>query len=133
VTVEKLPVYNGVAFQLRQLFIHVLDNAIKFHQSGSTPHVNVTVALVDGNSASGLDQSQRYYRIDVTDNGIGIEPQFLDRVFELFQRLHSKDKYPGSGIGLSICRKVLENHQGVITVTSTLGEGSTFSIYLPVN
>jgi len=128
---DALPTYNGVPFQLRQLFINLLENAIKFYKVGTAPHVVVTCNVVNGSVNTRLDASRDYLHIAVQDNGIGFESEYKERIFELFQRLHSKDKYKGTGIGLSICRKVAENHQGIITVDSRLGEGSTFHVYLP--
>jgi signal transduction histidine kinase len=72
-----------------------------------------------------------YYEINITDNGIGFDEKFLDRIFQVFQRLHGKDDYAGTGIGLAICQKVVENHQGALTATSSPGKGATFSVYLP--
>jgi signal transduction histidine kinase len=74
-----------------------------------------------------------YCHIMVADNGIGFDPQYKDRIFEVFQRLHGKQEYAGTGIGLAIVKKVVENHNGIITVTSKLNKGTTFHIYLPVS
>ncbi|RYF69644.1 MAG: PAS domain-containing sensor histidine kinase, partial [Cytophagaceae bacterium] len=72
-----------------------------------------------------------YHQIDVSDNGIGFDEKYLDRIFQIFQRLHSKSEFAGTGIGLAICAKVVANHTGLITASSQVGKGSTFSIYLP--
>ena len=73
-----------------------------------------------------------YQWIEFTDNGIGFDPQFRDRIFQVFQRLHGRDAYEGTGIGLAICKKIVENHQGIITATSTQGEGAVFTVYIPL-
>jgi PAS domain S-box-containing protein len=114
-----LPVVLADATQLRQLFQNLLANAIKFHGE-RTPAVHITAQL-DGNM----------WTFAVRDNGIGIEPQYLDRVFVLFQRLHTRAEYPGTGIGLSICKKIVERHGGRIWIESVPGEGTTFRFTLP--
>jgi signal transduction histidine kinase len=76
--------------------------------------------------------AQRFYQITVSDNGIGFDDKYVDRIFRVFQRLHGKNEYAGTGIGLAICQRVVENHGGAITATSQLGQGSTFYIYLPI-
>lgn len=132
IVVDPLPSHQGVAFQFRQLFIHLIDNAVKFRKADVNPYVEITNEVINGSSFEKLDPVRKYLRISVKDNGIGVEPQYHDRIFELFQRLHSKDKFNGTGIGLSICRKVAENHQGVITIDSRLDAGSTFEVFLPL-
>jgi two-component system, chemotaxis family, CheB/CheR fusion protein len=78
-----------------------------------------------------LSQKIDYCHITYTDNGIGFDSQYKDRIFEVFQRLNSKDEYPGSGIGLAICKRIIENHHGVITATGEIGAGARFDIYVP--
>jgi signal transduction histidine kinase len=131
IAVGKMPIHQGVAFQLRQLFVQLIDNAIKFRKPDVAPRIEISCDTVRGESIADPNPSQQFVHIEVSDNGIGIEPQYHDRVFELFKRLHSKDKYNGTGIGLSICRKIVENHRGFMTIDSKLGVGSTFHIYLP--
>lgn len=101
-----------------QLFQNLLGNAIKY-QSQDVPVVHVTAAQVDGR-----------WRFSVTDNGIGIDDQYYDRIFGMFQRLHGRDEYPGTGIGLAICKKIIDRHGGSITVDSSPNHGSTFSFSL---
>jgi PAS domain S-box-containing protein len=111
---ERLPVVRGDSVQLRQLFQNLIANAVKF-RGQRTPEVRVTAARRDGAWVFG-----------VHDNGIGIEPQYLERIFALFQRLHTRAEYPGTGIGLSICRKIVERHNGRMWVESEPGQGTTF-------
>jgi PAS domain S-box-containing protein len=132
IVVGSLPNYPGFVFQLRQLFIQLIDNALKFSKPDAAPLIEISSEIVIGKNIAGLDAASQYLHITLTDNGIGIDPQYRNRVFDLFQRLHSKDKYSGTGIGLSICRKIVENHQGIITLESKPNIGSTFHIYLPI-
>jgi PAS domain S-box-containing protein len=113
-----LPVVRGDQTQLRQLFQNLITNAIKFRGARS-PEVRIT-AEPHGND----------WQFGVHDNGIGIEPQYLERIFVLFQRLHTRAEYPGTGIGLAICKKIVERHDGRIWVDSEPGEGTTFRFTL---
>lgn len=117
---ETLPTVTADMAQLRLLFQNVIANAVKYHRPGVAPEVRVS-ATRDG----------RYWRFSVTDNGIGIEPQHQERIFGIFERLHSSEAYPGTGIGLAICKRIVEQHGGRIWVESTAGQGSTFFFTLP--
>lgn len=137
IQVDTLPTISGDESQLRQLFQNLLSNALKFQQTGVTPFVQIRTENV---SLSGLPASVKparlaptYYRISVVDNGIGFDAKYLDRIFQVFQRLHSRNEYAGTGIGLAICEKVTANHGGAITAISQPGKGATFVIYLPVS
>jgi signal transduction histidine kinase len=77
-------------------------------------------------------RTKSYCHISVTDNGIGFEPEYKDRIFEVFQKLHNREEYEGTGIGLAIVKKIVENHNGIVTATSQLNKGATFDIYIPV-
>ena len=136
VTVSSLPVLNGDEVQLSQLFQNLISNAIKFHVPDSIPTVTINCRIVQASALPGTVRptsvAERFYQINVTDNGIGFENKYLDRIFEVFQRLHGKSEYVGTGIGLAICQKVVANHGGAITATSQPGKGATFQVYLPV-
>jgi PAS domain S-box-containing protein len=119
VTWDPLPTVDADEVQLAQLFQNLMGNALKFRGAG-VPRIHVSAAEKDGE-----------WHITVADNGIGIEPQYYERIFMLFQRLHTMGEYPGTGIGLAICKKVVERHGGRIWVHSTLGEGSQFQFTLP--
>jgi len=110
---------HGDAIQLGQLLQNLVANAIKFR--GERPPVVVVTGERDGDD----------YRLSVRDNGIGIDPRHLTRIFQVFTRLHARDEYPGTGIGLSICRRIAERHGGSIAVDSELGDGTTFTVTLP--
>ena len=119
VTYEGLPTVLADELQLSQLFQNLLGNALKF-RSASVPRVQIAAREKEGE-----------WEFTVADNGIGIEPQYYERIFMVFQRLHGKGEYPGTGIGLAICKKVIERHGGRIWVSSVPGEGTTFHFTLP--
>lgn len=135
--IDPLPVISGDALQLGQLFQNLLSNALKFHQPDTPPHITVRARLVPMAALPATVKPNRltatYHRIDVIDEGIGFDEKYLDRIFQVFQRLHGKNEFAGTGIGLAICEKVVVNHGGGITASSKPGQGATFSIYLPVN
>jgi PAS domain S-box-containing protein len=120
ITHDTLPDVNGDDTQLTQLFQNLIGNAIKFRKKDEPLRVHV-----------GVQDAGEHWRFAVTDNGIGIEPQYFERIFMVFQRLHTRDEYPGTGIGLAICKKVVDRHRGRIWVESSYGEGSSFIFTLP--
>lgn len=120
VEVGPLPEVYGDAPQLAQLFQNLISNALKFQRPGTTPEVRVTATAED-----------EWWRFGVHDNGIGIEPQYTERIFVMFQRLHGREVYEGTGLGLAICRKIVEAHGGGISAESAPGEGTTFWFTLP--
>lgn len=136
ITTEQLPEIHGDKMQLNQLFLNLISNALKFRKPGLAPVINITGKIISGtelpSSANVIRSASLYHQIDVSDNGIGFDQQYADRIFQLFQRLHGRSQYSGTGIGLAICERVTANHGGAITVTSNPGEGATFSIFLPV-
>ena len=128
VEVDPLPVITADRLQMSQLFQNLIGNALKFHKPGVPPHVTVRAALVrDPNGAA-----EDVCRISVEDNGIGFDEKYRDRIFQVFQRLHGRNEYEGTGIGLAICRKIVERHGGTIAAYSTPGEGSRFVVTLPL-
>ena len=130
--VASLPVVQGRGVQLRQLFHNLLGNALKFQPPGQQPMIEVSCQIAaPADLPADLPPRRTYWRIDVRDNGIGFHQQYTDRIFDVFQRLHGKNKFAGTGVGLAVCRRVAETHGGAITATSKLGEGATFSVFLP--
>lgn len=127
---ENLPTIDGEPVQLRQLFQNLLSNAIKFRKE-DTPKITIRSQLAQPGDTNVSADNEVSYEITVADNGIGFDEKYLDRIFNIFQRLHGRNQYPGTGIGLAICRKIVEIHQGDIFATSTLGEGATFHVILP--
>ena len=133
VEVRKLPVIQADPLQMRQLFQNLIGNALKFRRQDVPPVVKVYGRMLSEASqlARGTPK-EKQCRITVEDNGIGFEPKYLDRVFEVFRRLHPRDQYSGTGVGLAICKRIAERHGGAITATSTPGQGSKFTVILPV-
>ncbi|MEE8328596.1 MAG: ATP-binding protein [Thermodesulfovibrionia bacterium] len=134
VEVGNLPTIDADPLQMRQLFQNLISNALKFHQKGKSPVVKVNAQKVKDEylDQHGAFSSDKLCQITVEDNGIGLEEKYADHIFGVFQRLHSRNEYKGTGIGLSICRKIIERHRGHITVRSKPGQGTTFTIILPV-
>jgi len=123
-----------IPFQFRQLMENLISNSLKFSRSTNTPHIIINGEIVPGSSLKNerLSNKNNYFHIIYTDNGIGFDPQYKDRIFEVFQRLHSKEEYKGTGMGLAICKRIIENHNGIITATGKLNKGARFDIYIPI-
>lgn len=129
---DTLPVIQGIPLQLNQLFLNLFSNALKF--STGTPLIAISSRILSDKEIRQreyLHTRVRYVEIIFSDNGIGFEQQYADQIFTIFQRLHDKKSYEGTGIGLALCKKIVENHHGFITAKSELGKGATFYIYLP--
>jgi light-regulated signal transduction histidine kinase (bacteriophytochrome) len=130
---DRLPQVTGNATQLGQLFGNLISNALKF--SGDDTRIEIRAAIVTAGEIPGKPENlvhDKFARISVKDNGIGFEQQYEKKIFALFQRLHGKDSYAGTGIGLALCKKIVENHNGYITAFGELNKGATFVVYLPV-
>ena len=123
-TVESLPIVMAEKNQLYQVFLNIISNALKFSKQGQAVQIRVYAEekLVD---------EQTFWQISIEDNGIGFDPQYSDKIFEIFQRLHGRSKYEGTGIGLAVCKKIIDRHNGKISVESELGKGSRFILLLP--
>ncbi len=134
IEIGQMCIADIIVFQFRQLMHNLISNAIKFSVPGIAPHIIINSRIVKGNELQNenLISQKMYCHISVTDNGIGFEPEYSKRIFEVFQKLHGKEEYKGTGIGLAIVKKIVENHNGIITATSNLSKGATFDIYLPV-
>jgi len=137
VDVGALPTVEADPTQIRQLLQNLIGNGLKFHRPGTSPRVQVSATLEP--APKELQQSGRIdaactdvCRLTIADNGIGFEESHVDRIFSPFKRLHGRDEYEGTGMGLAICRRIVERHGGEITADSTPGEGTTFTVLLPV-
>lgn len=131
VVVGDLPVIEADEIQMYQLFQNLLGNALKFQPDGVHPQVEIDGRCFQGTNPNGF-KNVAICEITVRDNGIGFDEKYRDRIFQPFQRLHARDDYPGTGMGLAICRKIVKRHDGSITATSAPGSGTTFIIQLPV-
>ena len=130
VEIESLPTIEADELQMRQLMQNLIANALKFGKSDEAPVVRVTAENVRPENGGGSAES--FVKLSVKDNGIGFDVKYLDRIFTPFQRLHGRNEYEGTGIGLAVCRKIVERHGGSLTAISAPGEGSTFIATLPM-
>lgn len=124
---------NIIPFQFRQLIFNLISNSLKFSNPKVAKVITVDACIIKYSNlkVANLPKQKEYCHITITDNGIGFETEFAEKIFEVFQKLHSKDEYAGTGIGLAIVKKIVENHKGIITATSILDKGTTFNIYIP--
>jgi signal transduction histidine kinase len=129
---NELPTLNVIPFQIQQLFINLISNSLKYSKENSSPIIEINCEMIDANEVEILpDNNIKYYKITFKDNGIGFEQEYAAKIFILFNRLHNKNEYQGTGIGLAICQKIVENHKGFIVAKGELNVGSTFTVYLP--
>jgi len=128
-----LPTIPAVYSQMKQLFTNIISNAIKFHKPEVSPIIDITWSVLDiaRKQKFELPAEIAYYEFHIQDNGIGFDKEYELKIFDIFQRLHGRSQYPGTGIGLAICKKIAIHHKGVIYASSSEGEGATFSIILP--
>lgn len=126
------PEVRIIASQFRQLLINLVTNSMKFCQAGIVPHITIENAVVsEAEVPFETKPGVRYSRLTVSDNGIGFEAKYKARIFDVFQRLHIEKEYPGTGIGLAIVKKIVENHKGFITADAQPSNGAVFTIYIP--
>jgi PAS domain S-box-containing protein len=138
IKVDSLPVIKGYRRQLQQLFQNLIGNALKYAKPGVPPEITITLEQVIAEDKEPFqfkpsNVGKAFHKISVSDNGIGFEQQYAGRIFKMFQRLHGKNEYEGTGVGLSIAKKVVENHGGYIMAESAPQQGSTFTIFFPVD
>jgi light-regulated signal transduction histidine kinase (bacteriophytochrome) len=120
ITQDDLPVIEADESQMMRLFQNLIDNALKF-KSDTPPHVHIST-----------HKEGVFYIFTVSDNGIGIDSQYADKIFQIFQRLNTSQKYPGTGVGLAICKRIVERHGGKIWIESKVGNGSKFFFTIPI-
>jgi PAS domain S-box-containing protein len=135
VEIEELPTISADPVQFRQLFQNLLSNALKFKRPDVSPNIRIYSRLLTGDELAAVcsfcNPQHVFHQIVVEDNGVGFESRYADQIFKIFQRLHSRNDYQGTGIGLAICRKIVERHNGYIIAQSDVGKGSRFMILLP--
>ncbi|MCE3226124.1 MAG: domain S-box protein [Bacteroidetes bacterium] len=134
ITVGRLSSANVIPFQFRQLMHNLISNSLKFSKPRIKPKIEVKSRLIPAGKPviENMSFKKDYLNIIFTDNGIGFDPQYKDRIFQVFQRLHSFEEYNGTGIGLAICKRIVENHHGIITAKGQLNKGARFDIYIPI-
>lgn len=128
IVVEKMPMIRAIPSQINRLFYNLIQNALKFSQNGKPPYINVSV----GKDVYFDSEQIPFMEIRVQDNGIGFEPQYEEKIFHLFQRLNDRHSFSGNGIGLALCKKIVDNHHGSIMAKSKPGSGTTFTVRLPI-
>jgi PAS domain S-box-containing protein len=134
VEIKELPTLEADPMQMRQLLQNLIGNSLKYCRAGIPPLVRIYSQRLDERPPDSMDESvlaRQVCQILVEDNGIGFDEKYLDRIFTVFQRLHKKGEYEGTGVGLAICRKIVDRHSGAITARSSPGEGATFVVTLP--
>jgi Bacteriophytochrome (light-regulated signal transduction histidine kinase) len=134
VNVDALPIVYAVPSLMRQLFYNLVNNALKFRKKDAPPVINISSEKVKPSELKFAEkeiENVNYYKISVSDNGIGFDTKYADDIFMVFKRLHSYHEFEGTGVGLSICKKIIDKHKGFITAHSKINEGSVFVIYLP--
>lgn len=133
INAPKLPVIKGISYQIHQLFANLIGNSIKYKKPDEDPTITITYELVKTKEDNILDESHsQFHKIVFKDNGIGFEQEHAEKIFLLFNRLHGKAEYPGTGVGLAICKKIISNHNGYIKAIGTPNEGARIIIYIPV-
>ena len=134
ITNEELPISNVIPFQIQQLFTNLINNSLKYSIADILPIINIKYEKVTAENENDIPIKNKikFHKITFKDNGIGFDQEYAEKIFELFSRLHNKNEYSGTGIGLAICKKIIENHQGYIFAKGEPNKGSIFTIYLPV-
>lgn len=129
---DELPIIKGNSNQIFYLFHNLISNAIKFQKPGNVPQIKITAEIISGEETGFANPYEEYAKISFADNGFGFDQRYAKKIFQVFQRLHGRHEFEGTGIGLAICKKIMENHEGMITVESEQGRGSVFSCYFPL-
>jgi signal transduction histidine kinase len=129
---NNLPQLYTIPGQMEQLFINLISNSLKYSKPDVKPSIEITsekkIKRLNGDTLP-----SEGWEIRFKDNGIGFDEQYKEKIFQIFQRLHGNEEYSGTGIGLAICKKIVENHNGTITASSSPGEGATFTVFIPEN
>jgi signal transduction histidine kinase len=131
---QKLSELNGIDFLIYQLFYNLISNSLKFSKKGVQPVIEISSVVVKGTELdiSSVDKVREYVQVVVTDNGIGFDQQYADEIFDTFSRLNNRREYEGTGLGLSLCKSIMERHEGYIFADGKPGEGATFTMLFPM-
>ncbi|WP_323026797.1 CHASE3 domain-containing protein [Gelidibacter japonicus] len=131
---DSIPSMKVIPFQIKQLFLNLISNSLKYSRENVAPVITISYSQTQASDLPKIKFSKHdlYHTISIKDNGIGFDQEYAEKIFILFNRLHNKNEYSGTGIGLSICKKIVENHNGYITAEGKLDQGSVFTVYLPV-
>ena len=129
-----LPAAFVVPSQFRQLFQNLVNNSLKFKRERVSSHIKISGKLLSSKAAESYDlpKAKKYLQVEVADNGIGFDNQYAGKIFAIFQRLHGKTEYEGTGIGLAVCKKIVENHGGTIFAKGVPGQSAVFTLIIPV-
>ncbi len=131
-TIANLPVITGIEFQLRQLFLNIIRNALKYTYTDRLPVVTISYSVQKNILQDGIEHPGSYHQITIADNGIGFDNSYATLIFEVFKRLHTNSNYMGTGIGLALCKEIMQNHGGFIIAAGKESEGASFSLYFPL-
>ena len=131
---DDLPMIPVVPAQFRQLFLNLVGNSLKFQRKGVLPEIKITHSFLPAKAVTQMElaKAKKYLKIELRDNGIGFDNQYAEKIFAIFQRLHGRSEYEGTGIGLAVCKRIVENHGGIIFAEGKLNEGATFTVIIPV-
>src|SRR6185503_11478936 len=132
VEVGPLPTIEADPVQMRQLLQNLIGNALKFQAADNTPVVKISAQVLKNPLGGGANQPDEICQLEVEDNGIGFEDKYVDKIFAVFQRLHGRSEYEGTGVGLAVCRRITDRHGGTIQAKGDLGKGAKFTVLLPV-
>jgi signal transduction histidine kinase len=133
ITIDPMPTLKVYPCLIKLLFNHLINNSLKYSNRNVEPVIHITAKMEARDTSSNKIRVNNYWRINIKDNGVGFEQQYAEQIFSLFKRLHGTTEYTGTGVGLSICKKIVEEHQGYISAKSTPNKGTIFTISLPVD
>jgi light-regulated signal transduction histidine kinase (bacteriophytochrome) len=135
ITNDNLPSTAVIPFQIQQLFLNLLSNSLKYSKENIAPSITIGYSIVKSTEESQLAKAVKnhYHKITFTDNGIGFDQKYANQIFELFNRLHNKSDFSGTGVGLAICKNITDNHNGFIFAEGKLDQGAIFTVYLPAS
>jgi chemotaxis family two-component system sensor kinase Cph1 len=131
ITISELPEIHAIPFLVKQLFVNIISNSLKFSSEDRPQLIDISAAVVPGPEV-GEPESNRFHKVSIADTGIGFNDSYSDSIFKIFSRLHTGTEYQGSGVGLALCRKIMQAHDGYISASGKEGEGATFHLYFPV-